>query len=228
MVYGFGQPLFADRRHAGERLAGELSALRLENAVVVGLARGGIEVAAEVARRLDLPLDTLAVRKVGHPRQPEYAIGAVTPDGDAFIRARDGLSDAEVDDATAQARARAVELDRVLHAEQPAADPAGATILLVDDGLATGATMTAAVRWAKAAGAARVVAAVPVGAEETAATLELEADEVVCPERLPLFGAVGFWYEEFAQVTSERALRLLASCRAPGALPSSERLRIRT
>jgi len=208
--FPFAGPLFRDRREAGKRLAAALAARRFEHGLVVGLARGGIEVAAEVASALGIPLDALAVRKVGHPAQPEYAIGAVTPGGGAFVRGHDGLSDADVEAAVAAAGRKAEELDRTLHAERPALDVARATAILVDDGLATGATMSAAVRWARRAGAKRVIVAVPVGVEETVAALAAEADQVVCLEQPALFGAVGLWYEHFPQVSDERVVEVLA------------------
>lgn len=200
---------FRDRREAGERLARALSAERTPDGLVVGLARGGVEVAASVAERLALPLDALAVRKVGHPRQPEYALGAVTPGGGRYVRAYDDLSDEEVEVAVSAALEQADELDRRLHEARPALDPSGRTVVLVDDGLATGATMTAAVRWTRAAGAARVVVAVPVGSTETVRALIREADDVVCVERPAYLAAVGFWYEDFGQVSDQRVRELL-------------------
>ncbi|HSK15038.1 MAG TPA: phosphoribosyltransferase family protein [Gaiellaceae bacterium] len=204
-------PLFRSREEAGRRLARALAAHGIRDGVVVGLARGGIVPAAEIARGLGLPLDVLAVRKIGHPRQPEYAIGAVTPGGGRFVRSAEGLGDEVLEAAVAEALARAEELDRVLHADVPALDPAGETVILADDGLATGATMRAAIRWARRAGAARVVVAVPVGPDETVEALGAEADEVVCLERPLFFGAVAFWYAEFGQVASEEVVSLLAA-----------------
>lgn len=213
--------VYRDREDAGRQLAGALRTEQLENAVVVGLVRGGVEVAAEVARALRLPLDALAVRKVGHPLQPEYAIGAVTPGGGAYIRSHDGLTDAEVTVAAAAATSRAESLDRRLHARRAAADVAGRVCLLVDDGLATGATMIAAIRWARENGASRVVAAVPVGAPETVARLEQEADELHCLEAPEPLGAVGMWYEDFLPVEDERVLELLdAAAAVAGGDPS--------
>jgi predicted phosphoribosyltransferase len=209
-------PPFRDRRDAGERLARALSAERSADGLVVGLARGGVEVAAAVAERLDLPLDALAVRKVGHPGQPEYALGAVTPGGGRYVRAHDDLTDEEVEAAVAAAVAQAEELDRRLREDRPAVDPSGRTVILVDDGLATGATMIAAVRWARAAGAGRVVVAVPVGSTQTVAALIREADDVVCLERPAYFAAVGFWYEDFGQVSDERVRELLDEADEPG------------
>ena len=190
-------------------LARALAAEPLTDAMVVGLARGGVVVAAEVARELGLPLDVVAVRKVGHPFQPEYALGAVAPGGGVYIRDPGGLTEAELAAQVERAEASAAELDRTLHAGREPIPLAGRTCLLVDDGLATGATMIAAVRWARARGAARVVAAVPVGASQSAALLRDEADAVVCPHELADLVAVGLWYRSFGQVDDAEVAALL-------------------
>lgn len=204
-----GRPLFRDRFEAGRRLA---EALRHEcggDAVVVGLARGGVQVAAEIARALRARLDVVAVRKIGHPWQPEYALGAVTPGDGVYVRASNGLTEQQVARAVATAKDAAVALDRRLHVRRPAASLQGRTVLLVDDGLATGATMIAAARWARAAGAGRVVAVVPVAAAESAELVREEVDEFVSLYELAYFGAVGVWYETFSQVDDEEVLRLV-------------------
>jgi len=199
------EALFVDRRDAGRVLAKALAGEAHPGAVVVGLARGGVVVAAEVAHELGLPLDAVAVRKVGHPWQPEYALGAVAPGGVAYLRDADGLTDREL----AAARARADELDRALHAGREPVPLDGRTCILVDDGLATGATMIAAIRWAQARGAARVVAAAPVGARQSLDALRDEADAVVCPNALADLIAVGIWYRAFGQVTDAEVRALL-------------------
>lgn len=203
-------PLFEDRAQAGRLLAAELERLRGEDMVVIGLARGGVVVAAEVARGLGAPLDVVAVRKVGHPIAPEYALGAVAPDDGVYVRAHDGLTDAELEAVVAHAKAQAAALDEGLHAKTPPCDLAGKTALLVDDGLATGATMIAAIRWARSRGAGRVVAAVPVAAIESLALVRDEADEAVCLYDLEEFLAVSVWYRAFDQVGDGEVLRLLA------------------
>lgn len=203
--------LFADRVDAGGALARALAPWSGEPPLVVGLARGGVVVAAVVARMLAAPLDALAVRKVRHPLRPEYALGAVAPGGAAYVRGADGLSGEELAAAVWRARAEANDLDRRLRAARPRLSPAGRTVLLVDDGLATGATMIAAVRWARVAGAGRVVAAVPVGARETLELLRGEADEVVCPHAVDELGAVGLWYREFAPVDEREVAALLGT-----------------
>ena len=203
------EALFADRRDAGRALARALADEPFDDAVVVGLARGGVVVAAEVADALELPLDVLAVRKVGHPWQPEYALGAVAPGGGVYVRDPGGLAEAELAAQIERAEARAAELDRTLHAGREPVPLAGRTCLLVDDGLATGATMIAAVRWARSRGAARVVAAVPVAARQSAALLRGEADAVVCPHELADLVAVGLWYRSFGQVGDLEVAALL-------------------
>lgn len=202
--------LFRDRFDAGRQLADVLDRRSLEDAVVVGLARGGVEVAVEVARELALPLDAVAVRKIGHPWQPEYGIGAVTPGGDGvYVRSHDGLDDEELARAVEQARSKAAVLDRTLHEHHSPIPLDGRTALLVDDGLATGATMVASVRWARSRGAGRVVVAVPVGAAQSLELLRAEADEVVCPHAEQEFWAVGLWYDDFRQVSDTEVLALL-------------------
>jgi len=208
-----GAPLFRDRREAGEALAAELDDERGPELVVVGLARGGVQVAAEVARALAAPLDVVAVRKIGHPLQPEYGIGAVTPGDGVYVRGPDGLSEEELAAAVEATKAKAARLDQRLHAEEPSLDLRGKTVIVVDDGLATGATMIAALRWAGAAGAARVVAAVPVGAAASLALIRAEADDVVCLHALEPFFAVGVWYESFTQVDDAEVVRLVGENR---------------
>jgi putative phosphoribosyl transferase len=201
---------YHDRVDAGVQLAASIDRRTLGDAVVVGLARGGLPVAAEVARRFSLPLDALAVGKVGHPLQPEYALGAVAHGSDdVYLRSRDGLTDRELRGAVDQASRRCAELDRVLHGDTPAVDVHGKSAVLVDDGLATGATMVAAVRWARAHGAVRVVVAVPVGAAQSLGLLRREADEVICPCSHHDLGAVGLWYDDFSPVETDEVLRLL-------------------
>lgn len=202
-------PLFTDRRDAGRQLAAALEGERGPQLVVVGLARGGVETAAEVAHALEAPLDVVAVRKIGHPRQPEYGIGAVTPGDGVYLRADDGLTEEQIAAAVEETKAKAALLDRRLHAEHPPLDLKGKTVAVVDDGLATGATMIAALRWARAADAARVVAAVPVAAAASLALIVREADEVVCLHAPEQFFSVGGFYGAFAQVDDQAVIRLL-------------------
>lgn len=216
---------FRDRAEAGRLLASALErmpGIEPHETVVVALARGGIEVAAEVAAGLHAPLDVVAVRKVGHPWQPEYGIGAVAPGGIRYVRAHDGLTDEQVEEAVRAAATKAEALDRALHVDYAPVPLDGATCVLVDDGLATGGTMVAAVRWARARGARHVVVAVPVGAETAVHTLDRDedVDTVVCLARPRAFGAVGMWYEDFRQVSDEGVRRALSASRAaaPGTI----------
>ena len=218
--YVHGVSCFESRQEAGRLLAhvlGEAEVVDLSDGpiVVIGLARGGVEVAAEVAAALHAPLDALAVRKVGHPWHPEYGIGAVAPGGVEYVRAHDGLTDDEVAQAVRVAARNAETLDASMHARYAPIDVEGATCIVVDDGLATGGTMVAAVRWARARGARRVVVAVPVAAAATARVFERdpEVDSVVWLLTPLELGAVGFWYDDFHQVPDEAVIALLAESR---------------
>lgn len=208
--------LFHDRVDAGRQLAAALEHSEFGDGVVVGLARGGVPVAAEVARRLSLPLDALAVRKIGFPGQPEYGVGAVTPgQGGVYVHSRDGLGERELRRLIDREEAEADLLDGILHRLRRPLQLAGKVAILVDDGIATGATMVAAVRWARRQGAARVVVAVPVAAAESVRLLRREADEVVCPHVQETFWAVGLWYDLFTQVENEDVVALLDELQAP-------------
>ncbi|MGZ4352915.1 MAG: phosphoribosyltransferase [Gaiellaceae bacterium] len=214
----FEAPLFDDRRDAGRRLGVRLCAEPpYRRPLVLGLARGGVAVAAEVAAVMGAPLDVVAVRKVGHLLQPEYAIGAVVPGGGRYLRGPDGLTAEQVEVAVERAAGEAERLDARLHATHPPLDPAGATAIVVDDGLATGATMIAACRWARARGAERVVAAVPVVAADSLPLVRPEVDGLVALfERDPFF-AVSLWYSSFPAVEDADVLRLLDEARGEDA-----------
>jgi putative phosphoribosyl transferase len=205
---------FADRRDAGRRLATLLADFRFENPVVVGILRGGMPVAAEVARALEAPLDLVVVEKIGAPGNPEYAIGALA-DGDVSIIDDDAvrglrLSAAELDGVVGRAqRELAEKLLRYDGARRRLA-VAGRTVLLIDDGLATGRTAQAAARALRQRGATRIVLAVPVAAPESARRLRPWVDEVVCVEMPADLWAVGPWYEDFSPTSDEEVEALLA------------------
>jgi predicted phosphoribosyltransferase/dienelactone hydrolase len=201
--------VFADRREAGRLLAAHIRDARLGDAVIVGLARGGVVVAAAVAGELGQPLDAVAVRKVRHPLQPEYALGAVAP-GVVYVRPDADVPRGALDAAAAEAEADARALDRRLHMRGPPAALEGRTCVLVDDGLATGATMEAAIRWARGRGASRVVVAVPVGPAGTLAALGRDADLVLAVEAPETIFAVSEWYAEFGEVPEAEVAALLA------------------
>ncbi len=203
--------VFADRAAAGAALAQALRRLSLAPPVLVlGLPRGGVAVAHEVAAALGAPLDVLIVRKIALPYNPELAIGAAASGGIVIWEEQIGPSSGA---ALEPLRAAALqEIDRRERRYRPGRAPLdlqGKTVLLVDDGLATGATMLAAVRAARQAGAGKIIAAVPVGSPEAAARVRREADQLVILQTPPELFAVGQWYERFEQLEDADVCRLL-------------------
>jgi predicted phosphoribosyltransferase len=209
---------FSNRHDAGRQLAAQLLPLVAERPVVIGLPRGGIPVAAEVALALGAPLEVLAVRKIGAPGNPEYGIGAIAEDGtrlfDLEAVAALGIDADTLEGIVARESAelrRRVEAYREDRMPLPLRDR---TVIVVDDGVATGVTDTAALRAARRRGPRRLVLAVPVCAPDSAARLRHEADELVClVEPAHLYG-VGQWYVDFTQVSDDEVLASLK--RAPG------------
>ncbi len=206
---------FVDRRDAGRKLAAQLLPLAAEHPVVIALPRGGVPVASEVARALRAPLDILAVRKLGAPGNPEFGVGAITEDGSAVLNSeiayRVGMTK-ELLEATVEREVR--ELRRRVERYRdgrPRIDVRGRTVIVVDDGLATGLTDLAAVRALRARGAARIVVAVPVGARASVAVVGAEADEVVCVTIPPELLGVGRWYRDFSPVSDTEVIALLTS-----------------
>ena len=219
---------FANRADAGRRLAAAVSAVGVPDAVVVGLPRGGVPVAYEVARALDAPLDVIVVRKLGVPFQPELAMGAVGEDGARVINDRvlalAHISDGELAEIEERERAEVRRRARRFRAGRPRVTLAGRTVVVVDDGIATGSTARAACRIARAQGAARVILAVPVAAEGVEQRMRPDADEVVCLTTPRDFFAVGQAYTDFSQVEDdqvEELLRRAADARPPAATTSS-------
>lgn len=203
---------FADRDDAGRRLAAAVADLdAAHDVVVVGLPRGGVPVAAMVATALGAPLDVLLVRKVGHPQHREFAIGAVAEGGievmdeSAMRHIGPDAAAAAVDRARRELRERAERY----RGSRPAHALEGRTVVIVDDGLATGATMRSAVRAAEELGAARVVVAVPVASPRGLRAVDEVADEVVCLAAPAGFRAVGQYYDDFAPTTDDDVRRLL-------------------
>lgn len=206
---------FRDRVDAGRRLAQHLSAYAASPEVVVlALPRGGVPVGFEVASALGAPLDVFVVRKLGLPGQEELAMGALATGGIRVLNEEvvRGLSipEAVIDTVAARESEELARRERLYRGDRPALDVRGRTAILVDDGLATGSTMRAAVAALRLQGPARIVVAVPVGAETTCQMLRGEADEVVCLETPEPFYAVGLWYEDFSQTTDEEVRDLLA------------------
>lgn len=206
-------PLFRDRIDAGRILAERLGAYKGRTPLVLGIPRGGVVVAAEVARRLDGVLDVAVARKLGAPGSTELAIGAVTADGKRFLNEELvhalGVPATYLEAETAVQMAEARRRQESLRKLRPGAPVAGRVVILVDDGLATGATMLAAVRSVRAQHPAELIVAVPVGSAEACAKLRGEADEVVCPHQPEPFGAVGFFYRHFEPVEDVQVQELL-------------------
>jgi putative phosphoribosyl transferase len=208
--------MFIDRRDAGRRLAAALSGLKADRPIVYGLPRGGVPVAAEVAAALEAPLDIVLVRKIGAPAQPELAMGAVVDGETPEIFWNEDIVAAcgvprPARDAAAAVQLRAIEARRRLYGQLPdRPSPKGRTVIVVDDGLATGATAIVALHALRRMGAARVILAVPVGPPETVEHLRAVADDVVCLEQPPWFSGVGAFYEDFGQTDDDEVIALLA------------------
>lgn len=205
---------FRNRAEAGRALAERLEPYAgREDAIVLGLPRGGVPVAAEVARALGVPLDVFLVRKLGVPGREELAFGAIASGG-ARVLNPDVVGTLGIDAATIESVAarEQVELDRRAEAYRGTAEPPdlrGRAVILVDDGLATGASMRAAVEAVRALGPARLVVAVPAAAPQTCDELAAEVDEVVCLLTPEPFFAVGMWYADFSETTDEDVRELL-------------------
>ena len=211
-----GGPMFRDREDAGEQLAQLLSDLQGENVVVLGIPRGGVEVAAVVARRLGAPLDVVIPRKVGAPGNPELGLGAVAEDvevlDERLIRVL-AVNEKYLRGEIAAQQEEIARRSSTYRGEQPPVPLQGKVVVVVDDGVATGGTAVAALRWARARGAAKVILAVPVAPADAVRRLEEEADEVRVLATPEPFYAVGQWYDSFPQVSDDRVVELLAAWR---------------
>lgn len=215
--------MFANRTEAGQRLAAELTKFKEQNPCVLALPRGGVPVGFEIAKALHAPLDLVLVRKIGAPDQPELAIGAVV-DGSRpevvlnhdIVRILE-IPERYIADETAR-QLKEIERRRQTYlADRPRVDIAGRTALIVDDGIATGATIRAAILGTRRARPARLLLAVPVAPPDTLAALRAEADDVICLEEHDPFGAIGYYYFDFRQVRDDevRDLMALAGTQAP-------------
>lgn len=211
---------FRDRAEAGRLLGAELAKRKLgathrQGLIVMALARGGVPVGLEIAEALQAPLEVMVVRKLGVPWQPELAMGALARGtvvlDRALIAALD-ISSQEVDRVAAREALELERRERKYRRREPVLT--GRTVILVDDGLATGSTMVAAVRYARNAGAHEVIVAVPVGSSEGCERLQSEADECICLTVEQPFHAVGEWYQDFHQVSDAEVLELLERCHA--------------
>lgn len=221
---------FRDRADAGRQLCAALAPhLADPRALVLGLPRGGLPVAAEIADHFALPLDVLCVRKLGVPFQPELAMGAIASGG-ALVRNDDVLAmlpsaERAFERVLDEERRELERRERAYRGDAAPLTVAGRTVLVVDDGLATGATMEAAARALRALGAGTIVVAVPVGSPEAVARLQGVADRVVCLLAPAAFGAVGTFYDVFDQTSDDEVAALLAAARRrlaqPGAAPDA-------
>ncbi len=205
--------VFVDRKDAGRQLATLLAPLRNEQPVVLAVPRGGVPVAAQVARALGAPLDVIVVRKLGLPFQHELAFGAIG-EGDVHVLDSDvicrvGLTDRDIVHVESEERRELVRRVRRYRGDRDPIAIKGRTVVIVDDGLATGATARLAVRIARARGARRIVVAVPVAPPETVRELQAEADQVVSLVTPPRFVAVGLWYQDFDQTSDDEVAALL-------------------
>jgi predicted phosphoribosyltransferase len=213
---------FRDRTDAGRQLAERLAAyVNRPDVLVLALPRGGVPVAFEVARSLGTPLDVFLVRKLGLPRHEELAMGAVATGGvrvlnDEIVRGL-GIQEGEIEAVVAREQQELARRERLYRDRRPAPEVEDKTVILVDDGLATGATMRAALRALKQQHPARIIVAVPTASPDTSEALKAEADEVVCVITPEPFLAVGYWYDDFAQTTDAEVRELLAA--RAGALP---------
>jgi putative phosphoribosyl transferase len=209
---------YIDRAEAGRLLATELSKRKLPASVIVlALPRGGVPVGCEVAKALHAPLDVVVVRKLGVPWQPELAMGAIA--GTSMKVLNEDLigdlriSQAEIDAELAKERAEVERREKLYRGGRPAPELRGQTVLLVDDGLATGSTMLVAARYVRALKPAKTIIAVPVGSTEASERLKKEVDEFVCLATPEYFMAVGEWFEDFRPVDDAEVQRLLEESR---------------
>ena len=208
----WGAGLFADRREAGERLAEALGSLRDQPVVVLGIPRGGVEVAAVVAEALDAPLDVVIPRKIGAPGNPELGLGAVAEGVEVLDQHLINLLGVSDEYLRAEIAAQEEEIHRraaAYRGDRPPVELTDRIAIVVDDGVATGGTAAAALRWARSRGASKVILAVPVAPAEAVRRLSEEADEVLALATPQPFYAVGQWYADFPQVSDQQVVDML-------------------
>lgn len=205
---------YTDRTQAGILLAQKLAAYAgRRDVIVLALPRGGVPVAFEIARALQAPLDILLVRKLGVPGHEEYAMGAIATGGVCILQSdvirQLAIPQASVDDLVQRKQEELAQRERLYRSNRPAPKLEGSIVIVVDDGLATGSTMLAAIHALRQARPARMIIAIPVGARESVARLQAEVDEIVCLSIPENFQAVGLWYEDFNQTSDDEVIHLL-------------------
>lgn len=209
--------IYQDRRDAGRQLGAALQSYSDVSPVVIGLVRGGVPVAAEVARVLQAPLDVLIVRKLGAPSNPEYGVGAIAEETVGIVNTEDikwlRISQQEMQEIIDRERQEIDRRQRIMRGNYPALPVSGKTVILVDDGLATGMTARVAIKAMREREAVQVIFAVPVGAEATVRQIGDEADSVVCLQTPQDFRAVGSWYHDFRPTTDDEVLDILSRSR---------------
>jgi putative phosphoribosyl transferase len=211
---------FINRKDAGERLAKELIGRDFKNPVVIALPRGGVPVGAEIARKLGAPLDVLIVRKIGAPGNPEYGIGAIAEGNSYFLTPEVidalGIGESELDFKIKQEMKELKRRIKKFRGDRRLTSFKDRTVILVDDGLATGVTATVAAQFLSQQGAQDVVFVAPVCARESAERLRQQTSAVFCLQEPEVFRAVGLWYEDFEQTTDEEVIFLLNEFHQPG------------
>lgn len=216
--------IFDDRHDAGLALVPEVRRCKLNNPLIIGLPRGGVPLAYEIAMALAAPLDTLVVRKLGAPSQPELAVGAIASGGirvlnDEVVSRIFGLDESVLDEITARESVELKRRERAYRGDEPYPDLAKRDVVLVDDGMATGATMRAAAEAVRSRGPARIIVAVPAGSQNAVDDISNRVDHVICLQSPGGFSSVGQFYRVFAQTSDEEVRELLDKAR------DSERLR---
>ena len=205
--------MFTDRREAARALAEQLAVHKArKDAVILAVPRGGVAIGAVLAEELGLPLDVILTKKIGHPNNPEFAIGAVSLTGEAVDSAlieREGIRPGYIDSMIARIREALWQRYRMYRGTSRPLNVAGKTVILTDDGAATGRTLLAAIELLRRDGAGKIVVAIPVAPPDTIETLRLVADGTVCLEIPSSFTAIGECYRDFSEVSDEEALRLL-------------------
>jgi len=206
--------IFKNRVEAGQKLAETLGKFKDgKDTIILALPRGGVVIGYEVARKLNLPLDIVVPRKIGAPGNPEFAIGAITETGEGIFEEMAigayGITESYLRNEIKKEKAEAERRLKLYRGTRSPLDLKNKTVILVDDGLATGLTMRAAIKTVKKYGAAKIVAAIPVTSPEAAELVKKEVDEIIYLEAPAFFGAVGSFYEEFGQTTDDEVVNLL-------------------